>query len=188
MKRSVKWLMIIMTVCLIAVSVAACDSCAQEHEHTYSSAYEYDDTGHWHKADCGHDVTTAKEAHTYVNGACSACGRKEDGAEHEHTFPETYEYDKDGHWKQANCGHNVTTDREAHTYVNGVCSVCGRKEEQTHEHTFAEAWESNATHHWHEPTCGDTEEKGSYGEHNYIDTEISALTCETDGVDRKSVV
>ena len=186
MKRSVKWLMIIMTVCLIAVSVAACDSCAQEHEHTYSSAYEYDDTGHWHKADCGHDVTTAKEAHTYVNGACSACGRKEDGAEHEHTFPETYEYDKDGHWKQANCGHNVTTDREAHTYVNGVCSVCGRKEEQTHEHTFAEAWESNATHHWHEPTCGDTEEKGSYGEHNYIDTEISALTCETDGVTRRT--
>ena len=47
------------------------------------------------------------------------CRRKEDGAEHEHTFPETYEYDKDGHWKQANCGHNVTTDREAHTYVNG---------------------------------------------------------------------
>ena len=101
MKRLAKWLMIIMTVCLIAVSVAACDSCAQEHVHTYSSAYEYDDTGHWHKADCGHDVTTAKEAHTYVSGACSVCGRKEDGAEHEHTFPETYEYDKDGHWKQS---------------------------------------------------------------------------------------
>lgn len=183
MKRTVKWLVAILSVCLLVFAVAACDSCGEEHEHTFSAAFEYDDAGHWHKADCGHDVTSAKEAHTYKDGACTACGRKED-KEHEHTFGDTYEYDKDGHWKKATCGHNVTTDKEAHTYENGACTVCGRKEEQTHEHTFAEEWESNATHHWHEPTCGDTEEKGSYGEHDYLITEIVALTCTTDGVNR----
>lgn len=182
MKRLAKWLIVIATVCLLVFAAAACDSCG-EHQHTFSGAYEYDDVGHWQNADCGHDVKSPKEAHTYKDGKCSVCGRPED-KEHEHTFPDTYEYDKDGHWKKANCGHNVTTEKKPHTYEGGVCTVCGRPEDQAHEHTFSEAWESNGTHHWHEPTCGDTEEKGSYGEHDYATTEIVALTCDTDGVNR----
>ena len=36
------------------------------HEHTFSNAWSYDDSYHWHESTCGHDVIDAKAAHTYV--------------------------------------------------------------------------------------------------------------------------
>ncbi len=44
---------------------------------------------------------------------------------HTHTFAGTWSKDSTGHWYAANCGHDETKDKAAHTYNNeGVCSVC----------------------------------------------------------------
>ncbi len=45
-----------------------------DHTHTYATAYEKDETGHWHSCECGE--TTAKESHTFENGMC-ICGKRE---------------------------------------------------------------------------------------------------------------
>lgn len=42
-------------------------------EHTFSEDWETDETSHWHKATCQHDVTTEKQTHTFVEGVCSVC-------------------------------------------------------------------------------------------------------------------
>ena len=45
---------------------------------------------------------------------------------HEHTYSETWSSDGLSHWHQATCEHtNLTSDFANHTFVNGVCSVCG---------------------------------------------------------------
>ncbi len=48
-----------------------CDVCGYEleteqpHEHTFSTAWSYDETYHWHKSTCGHDdIVADKAAHT----------------------------------------------------------------------------------------------------------------------------
>lgn len=44
------------------------------HTHTYSSAWTYDETSHWHKATCGHNFNYDEELHTIVDGKCTVCG------------------------------------------------------------------------------------------------------------------
>ena len=43
-----------------------CDNCGKEmHEHTFSTAWSYDEAYHWHKSTCGHDdIVADKAAHT----------------------------------------------------------------------------------------------------------------------------
>ena len=38
---------------------------ATGHEHTYSDSWSYDETYHWHAANCGHDVIKDKAAHSF---------------------------------------------------------------------------------------------------------------------------
>ena len=44
------------------------------HTHTYSSAWTYDETSHWHQATCGHDFKKDEDLHTIVDGECTVCG------------------------------------------------------------------------------------------------------------------
>ena len=56
-----------------------------------------------------------------------ACNVGDDGGGHTHTYESDWSNDADGHWKQANCGHNVKKDEGPHDYSggDGVCLVCG---------------------------------------------------------------
>ena len=37
----------------------------EQHIHTFSDEYEYDNIYHWHPSTCGHDVVDGKEAHSF---------------------------------------------------------------------------------------------------------------------------
>lgn len=103
---------------------------ATSHVHTFSEAWEKDDLYHWHAATCEHtDEVSEKAAHTYVDGACSVCGKEQPDEQEEeicrHTFSDEWTSDKIYHWHAATCEHTEEIkDRGAHTYVDGVCSTC----------------------------------------------------------------
>ena len=43
------------------------------HTHKFAEEWTSDETNHWHASTCGHDVTEAKEEHTFVNEVCTIC-------------------------------------------------------------------------------------------------------------------
>ena len=43
------------------------------HTHKFAEEWTKDETNHWHASTCGHDVTEAKEEHTFVNEVCTIC-------------------------------------------------------------------------------------------------------------------
>ena len=47
------------------------------------------------------------------------------GQEHTHAFEEEWSFDAKFHWHEAKCEHDVVSDYGEHTYVDGVCTVCG---------------------------------------------------------------
>lgn len=47
---------------------------------------------------------------------------------HDHTYEDAWTHDWTYHWHAATCGHDTTYAKGTHTYVDGVCSVCGFKE------------------------------------------------------------
>ena len=54
-------------------SVGCCGS--SSHSHSYTDAWSYDDTYHWHAATCGHNVVSGKTEHTYgEDHKCTVCG------------------------------------------------------------------------------------------------------------------
>ncbi len=54
-----------------------CDVCsyAMNHVHTFEKTWVYDESKHWHAANCGHQVKDAEAAHADANndGACDVC-------------------------------------------------------------------------------------------------------------------
>ncbi|MBE6931368.1 MAG: hypothetical protein E7463_13935, partial [Ruminococcaceae bacterium] len=93
-------------------------------------------------------TTKTKEAHTFKNGACTACGQK---APHQHKAIKcanpttTYEkLSESKHYKIVKAGDELcscgavvkagatTRTKEAHTFKNGKCSACGQAEKHQH--------------------------------------------------------
>lgn len=85
------------------------------HDHTYSSAYEYNETSHWHPSTCGHNVKSNEEEHTftsvvtdptyesggYTTYTCSVCGysyRGDETSQLEHNYSSSWSYDENSHW------------------------------------------------------------------------------------------
>ncbi|MCH5159587.1 MAG: type I pullulanase [Clostridiales bacterium] len=51
-----------------------------------------------------------------------------DKDKHEHEFSEKWSMDETYHWREATCEHtDEVADKAEHSYVNGLCSVCGRE-------------------------------------------------------------
>lgn len=50
---------------VLSEDVTSSSSSGNKHVHTFSEAWEYDETDHWHPSTCGHDVVKDIEAHTY---------------------------------------------------------------------------------------------------------------------------
>ncbi len=105
------------------------------HTHSYNTAvWVSDGTSHWHACSCG-----AKENVTAHSGGtatcleqaeCTICGTAY-GALGAHSYDEQpWLSDGDGHWRVCSvCGDPSAA--EAHTFANGKCTVCGRREEYT---------------------------------------------------------
>lgn len=122
------------------------------HKHTFAKAWTTDPTGHWHASTCGHGVKADFAQHQYrVFGAdtylCEVCNYR-----HTHTYSADWSADSTGHWHADLCGHDKTSGFEAHTYVDGICSVCGYYDKA--EHTLEEEWSMDDTGHWYACTCG----------------------------------
>ncbi len=65
---------------VLFIGVTACGETTEEHKHTFSDAWTYDDTNHWHAATCDHKTeVSGKAAHTLKDGACTVCGYRQSG-------------------------------------------------------------------------------------------------------------
>ncbi len=61
-----------------------------------------------------------------------------------------WSYDDDQHWHEYSCRH--TPIKGNHTFVSGVCSVCGY--EKCNHDTDYSKYECDSTSHWHPVKCG----------------------------------
>ncbi len=75
--------------------------------------------------------------------------------EHVHTFSEEWSSGYKNHWHEADCGHGIVAGMAAHTFTDGVCTVCGEEKiDVSHVHTFKDVWKFDNANHWREATCG----------------------------------
>lgn len=132
-----------------------CDICFYDgnHEHTFKEEWAYDETNHWHAADCQHAVKKDEAPHADTNndGLCDGCAWN---FGHEHTYAKEWNHDAEFHWHDATCGHTVEgSGKSAHKDAdnNGICDGC--KWNYDHTHTFAETWSHDAEKHWKDTTC-----------------------------------
>lgn len=128
MKRNL--VLVAILVVVLALSLVAC----QTHVHTFSQDWEGDDNNHWHKATCEHSDEKGDLApHSFdSNGKC-VCGKTidpDDLPNHVHVYTNMWMFDTTNHWHGAKCKHYTQqTEKEQHTFVDGVCSVCGAWED-----------------------------------------------------------
>ncbi len=111
-------------------------------EHHYSSAYEHDETWHWHKCtDEGYEELKSGEAkhafkavtkeatcteEGYTTYTCEECGYSyiDDKEEKRgHSYEEKWTFDKTSHWHETICGHEVKGNKAAHDYKEEVVSA-----------------------------------------------------------------
>ena len=65
------------TIALLIFSTTFLTACSPKHKHTFSTAWQYDNTTHWHAPTCEHTTLKGSVAvHTFSNGECSVCGYK----------------------------------------------------------------------------------------------------------------
>lgn len=56
--------------------------------------------------------------------------------EHKHTYAKEWEHDDTYHWRKATCEHTeLITDKEEHSFIDGVCWVCGALDEISQQDT-----------------------------------------------------
>lgn len=160
-----KILSLVLCAVLLALPLA---SCGEEHAHTFSENWSYDENNHWHAATCEHtEEKFFNGAHADANndGVCDVCAYKL--GDHAHTFATEWTVNATHHWHAATCGHGEISDKAAHADANGdgACDACAYKLDE-HTHTFAADWTSDATHHWHAADCGHGEVSDK-AEHTY---------------------
>lgn len=125
------------------------------HEHTFEKEWSHDETYHYHKATCGHDVVSDKAEHTFVDNTCSTCRYKKtttepdnpnpptpdpdpepdpkpdpepDPPKHEHTFDTKWTTDEIYHWHEATCEHtDLVSEKAEHIFENDICIICDYK-------------------------------------------------------------
>ena len=90
-------------------------SSTSTHTHEFASTWENDESYHWHKSTCGHDVVGDKEEHTfkeqavaatyeeegYTLHACTVCDysyKDNETAKLTHNYASTWSYDEEKHW------------------------------------------------------------------------------------------
>ena len=106
-----------------------------EHEHDWQCEFQW--WFHWLECSICHQRQDTIDCDGCVDTMCSVCGnypqRHPDtnrdchcdvcNWEFDHGVLSTWDYDNENHWNQCFCG-KTKENIEAHTLVNGVCSVC----------------------------------------------------------------
>ena len=134
-----------------------CDVCGyiKDHTHSFEETWSWNESTHYHKSACGHNVKQdeAKHADENNDSICDVCTYDYD---HTHTYEEAWtSKGEEGHWHLPDCGHTVDgSGLTPHVDENndGACDVCG--ENGGHEHTYAKGWTTTEDEHWREVTCG----------------------------------
>ena len=158
-----------------------CDVCGYiaDHTHSYDEGWTWNESTHWHKSACGHNVKDGEAKHADENNdaICDVCTYDYD---HAHTYDEAWvSVGENGHWHAPTCGHSVDgIELTPHADGNndGACDTCG--ENGGHEHTYAESWTTTEDEHWKDVTCGHdvpVTEKGVHADEN------GDTTCDTCG-------
>ncbi len=92
--------------------------------------YEKTETVHFYK-EVETDVTLA-DGDKLIESRCSVCGQGNPiGNRSEHTYSDEWQTDENDHWHDCTCSHGVTTEKQPHTFVDGVCSVCHRPQDDS---------------------------------------------------------
>ena len=114
MKKTV-WIMVIALA--IALVTPACKNEPDPGDtHTYSTAWSFDATQHWHECTANDGAKNAVANHTEL--PCSVCGYT-----HTHSYSNTWSYDATQHWHECTVGDGAKNDVANHT--GNTCSVCG---------------------------------------------------------------
>ncbi len=146
-------------------SVCSCGAAFGEAA-SHSEKWANDANDHWQVcSDCGKELTK-HTTHTYGEGEqhdhCTACG-------YNRTHVHEYEWTNDDtqHWEECKYCHEIKpgTEKQDHTYVNGVCS--NENCQYHHEHTEYKKQGSDDTQHWNEcEVCG-AKDESSIETHTY---------------------
>ena len=171
-----------------------CQTCnySYSHAHTFEETLTFDQTHHYYKSTCGHDVKKDYSSHDFDDGVlqtngetlytCQTCGYS---GLHTHTYSEEYSYDEDRHWYASTCGcENEFKNRGYHVYGTGekqptgetiyTCKTCGYKKSIVHhEHTFEEDYSFDAEKHWFKATCAHKDQVKALEKHSFGDPEIN---------------
>lgn len=153
-KKHIFRTLLVFSIATILVSCDSSDTPKNEHEHSYSIDWKYNDSNHWRNSSCGHDVKSEEGEHTLDTGTikiaasessngilekkCTVCGytvtEEIPQLIHNHSFSTEWSGDKTQHWHQATCSHDLKNDLENHSYgafqvtVEPTESVVGQKE------------------------------------------------------------
>ena len=93
------------------------------HTHDWLTAWEKDDTHHWHNCQ-GCDEKNSYADHDFTNGDC-VCGAKKPEPPHTHDWLTAWEKDDTYHWHSCQ-GCDEKNSYAEHDFANGDC-VCGAK-------------------------------------------------------------
>ena len=110
-----------------------CETCGYTREitHNFSAEWTCDETGHWNACViCGEkenfaEHTAGAEATEFTAQTCTVCEYELEAALG-HSFSEIWSSDTENHWHDCACGEKGSL--AAHSYADGVCSVCGAEE------------------------------------------------------------
>ena len=138
----------------LTLTLSGCELMDDSHRHTFSSEWSSNGEYHWHAATCGHDAVSDKAVHSFGGWEekvkptetrpgrkvrkCLVCGYEDDEIlpviEHQHTFSEDWTTNSNYHWHEATCGHDVTTEKEPHTFGEWVVDKAATSEEEGLRH------------------------------------------------------
>ncbi len=99
------------------------DKVAGAHNYDTSTWADGEDGYHYHVCSvCNEKDDATKEAHAFgEDNKCTACGIEKG---HTHSYPDSWTYDKNNHWKVCDCGHKG--ELATHNYGEDlICDVCG---------------------------------------------------------------
>lgn len=130
---------------IVGMTLIALTGCNLEpHEHSFNTYWTYDETNHWHEANCGHDIVSGTSVHNWDSGqvteqpthiqsgtrtfTCEICNATKTemipALTDAHTFSEDWSFDEDNHWHAATCEHTtLESEKSEHTWNNGTIST-----------------------------------------------------------------
>ena len=117
----------VILLCIIALLFVACELDELKTPDGESTPSQGDGGGGSSQSGTGEGGSGGDSGQHNPSGGDSGDSGSQDPL-HEHTYAEAWTSDWTYHWHASTCGHDTTYAKGYHTYVAGVCSVCGFEE------------------------------------------------------------